>query len=172
MYKEIGFVEHCRRDTWLGRNPSTTEVELGEPLAVTSRRASDWPQQKYWLERNYPEEIAWNFRFDSSRFEPGFWNNVTRFFNGIVHHHWALRRDNILQGVATWEPTSHHADFLWLGTDLEGQEGTISCLLRFFFSDFFSVRPVLVNYPAGQAHKAFVENGFHVQHSLIWMKYP
>lgn len=172
LYKKIGFEEHYRRDTWLGRNPATREIDNGGPFEVTTRKASDWPQQKRWLEMTYPEEIAWNFRFDSSRFEPGIWKSVNRFFSGIVHHHWALRRENALQGVATWEPSSHHADFLWLGAYPDRQEETISRLLRFFFSDFFTVRPVLVNYPAGQAQKAFLENGFHLQHSLIWMKYP
>ncbi len=171
LYKKIGFEEHCRRDTWLGRSPSSKEADPHNAFDITPRRSSDWPQQKNWLESTYPEEIAWNFRFDGSRFEPGFWKTIYRFFSGVVHHHWALRRQNILKGVATWEPTSHHADFLWLGVDQDGQDENISHLLRYFFSDFFSFRPVMVNYPAGQAHKAFLENGFHLQHSLIWMKY-
>lgn len=172
LYQKIGFEEHCRRDTWQVKNVSSAKLGYDDPYEISSRRSSDWPQQKAWLERTYPEDIAWNFRFDSCRFEPGFWKNINRFFNGIVHHHWSLRRQGTLLGVATWEPTSHHSDFLWLGADLNQQEETISHLLRFFFKDFFSIRPVTVNYPAGAAKNAFLENGFHLQHTLIWMKYP
>lgn len=172
LYQKIGFQEHFRRDTWQSRSVSHASTDLTDSFEITQRRISDWPQQKTWLERSYPEEIAWNFRFDSSRFEPGFWKDINRFFSGIVHHHWALRRNHVLLGVATWEPTSHHSDFLWLGANPDGQEETIRHLLRFFFKDFISVRPVTVNYPAGEAKNAFLANGFHLQHTLIWMKYP
>lgn len=172
LYQKIGFQEHCRRDTWLARGAAPVNADPAGSFEFTQRRTSDWPQQKTWLERTYPDEIAWNFHFDSTRFEPGFWKDINRFFSGIVHHHWALRRNNNFLGVATWEPTSYHSDFLWLGADPNEQEVAISHLLRFFLKDFISIRPVTVNYPAGEAKNAFLENGFHLQHTLIWMKYP
>lgn len=171
LYESIGFNEVCRRDTWLAK--ARTQIAKNQSMltGITTRKASDWPYQKAWLSKMYPVEVAWNFRFDCSRFQPGFWKTLSRIFNGIVLHHWAYRKDGVLQGFSTWEPTSHHADFLWLGVNPDVQDEAVSALLNYFITDFLSLRPVIVNYPSKQAQQAFIENGFNFQHTLIWMKY-
>ncbi len=119
----------------------------------------------------YPAEVAWNFRFDSNRFQPGFWKTLSRIFNGIVLRQWVDRKNGSAQGFSTWEPTRHHADYLWLAVNPELQDEAVSALLSNFINDFLSIRPVMVNYASMQAHQSFIENGFHLQHTLIWMKY-
>ncbi len=172
LYLSLGFEERYRRDTWVSQKSIPPSESTDANIQISSRKTTDWNQQRQWLEMIYPSEIAWNFHFDSNRFVPGIWKDLQRLLEGIVHHHLAARRRGKLLGLATWEPTSHHADTLWLGVDPLEQEETIKSLLEFFRSDFYDIRPVQINYPAHQSRNAFLENGFRLQHTLIWMKYP
>jgi ribosomal protein S18 acetylase RimI-like enzyme len=170
LYQTLGFQERCRRDTWLLEAHQPLLSMKTSNLVITTRRASDWKNQRKWLESTYPQDVTWNFGLEESRFEPGFWNGLQNLIKANVLHHWAARRDDQLLGLATWEAMRHYADALWLCVNPDVQDIAIDALLQYFRSDFFSIRPVQINYPANQARQVFIDNAFHLQHTLIWMK--
>jgi ribosomal protein S18 acetylase RimI-like enzyme len=170
LYQTLGFQERCRRDTWLLDAHQPLLSMKTSNLVITARRSSDWKSQLEWLENTYPKDVTWNFYLEESRFEPGFWNGLQNLIKANVLHHWAVRRDDRLLGLATWEATRHYADVLWLSVDPEVREIAIDALLQYFRCDFFSIRPIQINYPANEARQAFFDNAFKLQHTLIWMK--
>ncbi len=171
LYQTLGFREHYRRDTWLLDAHQVAPIAKSSNIIITTRRSSDWKNHQKWLQNNYPQDITWNFHLEESRFEPGFWKGLQNLIKVNVLHHWAARKNDRLLGLATWEATRHFADVLWLSVDPEVQEIAIDALLQYFRSEFFSIRPVQINYPANEARQAFLNNSFKLQHTLIWMKF-
>ena len=173
LYEATGFIERSRRTTWVNQfNPPAPQLN---GVNVTGRRAGDWEQQLAWLKQTYPTEATWNMTFDAQRFSYGFWRQVWQWFNGEPHEHWVARQTNPdkLMGFASWEPSHTLSDQVWLAADPETEVSAIRALLpqvnKFLLP---RRRPININYPAGHAGQAFIDCGYHILNTLIWMERP
>jgi len=171
LYRATGFVERSRRTTWVNQYNPPAPVLDG--ISITSRRSSDWEQQLAWLKSTYPPESTWNMPFEPERFNPGFWVQLWRWFNGEAQEHWVARRDNPSRplGYATWEPQRALSDLIYIAAPQETEDDAIRALLpeaaRFLSSRRTNLN---VNYPAGRATRAFNDCGFTMLNTLIWME--
>jgi hypothetical protein len=63
-----------------------------------------------------------------------------------------------------------HSDTLWAAVDPEHEELALSALLPVARKSWSTVKPLAVNYPAGQGIEAFNQAGYNLQNTLIWME--
>jgi ribosomal protein S18 acetylase RimI-like enzyme len=169
LYESMDFHEISRRTSWQ-HDRSTPSKEISSPIQVTARKASDWQNQKKWLNAAYPSEVAWNLGFIMDRFRPGLWASLSNLLNNQVMQHWVARSTSQILGAVTWEPTRQYADTLWLATQEGDEEKVIPLLLQAVCHDPNLHRPLAVNFPAGRAANTFQQAGFHLVHNLIWME--
>ncbi len=100
LYRSVGFVDRLKRTTWRARpvdlhKPRDMELEA---IEVRKRRDSDWSAQKQWLASAYPMAMHWNLPVKFRHFEPGPFQEIKNFIDGINLKHWALEQDGICQG--------------------------------------------------------------------------
>ena len=171
LYQSMGFVERAVRTNWF--YAPYTHSDLKEPgISVSYRRQSDWSWQYDWLKAVYPEEVAWNLPVNFHRLRPTLMNNLYRFLWSDHTENLAARDHHGPIGMITWDPSRAYADALWLATLPENEERAIRSLLPAIRKTVPSHRPLVLNYPARRAEKAFQEAGMVVQQSLIWMEKP
>lgn len=171
LYLSLGFKEQCRRTQWLWEpGQRLMFANLPAEVRITSRKRRDWRLQLHWLKRIYPPEIAWNLSFDLKRIQPNLWGEFWFWLKGGQIAHIAVRLNERLIGVATWQPTYAYADSLWLATDPDYEDQAVAALLSSTYRRVQSNRPLSANYPAGKAQEGFRSAGFYPQLTLIWMK--
>jgi ribosomal protein S18 acetylase RimI-like enzyme len=175
LYQNLGFVERARRATWLGAprlegvvGADAATGEMARRAAVGERLGQDWPQQKSWLARAYPDELRWHINLSDAALRPGLIGGLYRTFNEVWVRQWALRREGRLLGALTWQNSPTYADNLWLAVPPEGEGQTATLLLK-HARERLQVRPLALDYPAGRAEPAIHEAGFTLEHTLIWM---
>lgn len=173
LYQSVGFAERARRTAWECTETGWGTTPLKEShggISITSRRASHWLQQDKWLREVYPAEIAWQLPFNFAMLRPGAYGLIHRFLKGSPVKHWAALRGDCLLGVLTWLPLSSSTENLWLATDQENEDETISILLPYVRTQFKKGRRLLLDYPAGRAAQALHQSGFYPRQTLIWME--
>ncbi len=115
LYLTEGFVEKARRTSWKAaaarRNSPANRMD---GITITNRYASDWPQQRTWLEDNYPADIAWNLPFNANDLKPSLVFDFFRFLSGASIRHWASRQHGRLLGTLSFEPSTMSSDNFWL----------------------------------------------------------
>lgn len=171
LYESLGFVEQYRRTHWQWE-PGLSRVcsPLEGNFQVGNRLSKDWNCQAEWLDRSYPIEITWNLPLDKNRLRPSLLRELRNFFTGEGSAHLAARRNGRLLGIMSWEPTAMYSDMLWLAVDPAEEELAIRALLPEVGRWLRHSRPLMVNYPFGQAETAFLDCGFYLHLTLIWMK--
>ncbi len=176
LYQSIGFIERSRRSTWMA--PPSAQCDPLPGVQVTPRRAEDWPLQLKWLNELYPLETTWNMSFNAARFSPHWLNQLWQWLNGDQQMHWSARKGGNgsgpaqLLGVISWEPVRGYSDMLWAATSPEDENEALPALLPHAQRALLPRRrPVSVNYPYGRAMSAFLDCGFSLQNTLIWMEY-
>ncbi len=169
LYISLGFRERARRTTWLAAPMCNLSLN-GAGITITPRQARDWPQQEAWLQRLYPEELAWYQPISWLSFRPGLWPSLYRFFLEYETRQWAAWAGGQLLGVLAWQPTSGHADRLWAAAAPEGGAPALTALLR-HARRALTWRPNLaLDFPANQADEAIRSAGFQPRRTLIWMQ--
>jgi len=167
LYTSFGFSEQARRTTW---HSSGKSQAVRSDFLVQSHRSADWELQKEWLERLYPPRLHWHLRIKTKLLQPGFSGMIARMTSDIRVRQWSAFKNGQLVGTASWESTNSQADWLWLATDSEWEEGAVLSLLQHARGALRPGRTVAVNYPAGRAGQAFEQAGFHPHQTLIWMQ--
>lgn len=170
LYGSLGFVERAWRTTWLFSGyevPATADVGY----TVGERRRNHWRAQQCWLQRSYPGEVRWNLPLEPELMKPTLWNDLVQFFADKPYVHWTVREGKNLWGLATWQFTSSHSDYLWLACHPQAPDQAVKTLLTYAALHKPSLKAVQVNYPAGEAGAAFEQAGFHEHNTLIWMEY-
>ncbi|MDP3185181.1 MAG: GNAT family N-acetyltransferase [Anaerolineales bacterium] len=169
LYTSLGFRERARRTTWLAKPTSSISLN-GSGITVTTRQARDWPQQEAWLQRLYPEELAWYQPISWLSFRPGLGPSLYRFFLDFETRQWAAWSNGQLLGVLAWQPTSGHADRLWAATSPEDGAPALTALLC-HARQALTWRPDLaLDFPANQVDEAIRSAGFQPRRTLIWMQ--
>jgi len=91
-----------------------------------------------------------------------------------------VRRDDQPLGLLTWETGAGQHSFFWLAAPEQPDEAALTWLLmqarhewttraRFYNA---ALRPMQINYAAGQAAAAFEAAGFSAENHLVWMEHP
>jgi ribosomal protein S18 acetylase RimI-like enzyme len=169
LYRSLGFIERSLRTSWQNNKPEKNGGKLSN-IEVSSRKTTDWEEQRKFLQNAYPEEVAWNLNFRPDRFRPGLVSFLSNMVNNREMRHWVARSGQQLLGTAIWEPSNQFADTIWLGLSAAGQEKVIEALLVAIKNDLGSRRPLLVNFPANEGAAAFMRSGFQLVHNLLWME--
>ena len=170
LYQSQGFVERAQRTSWLRKKTQPAVTELNPAVKITQRSDEDWEYQIAWLEDAYPSEVSWNLPIHTARYAPNLKNKLIRLVEGQQVQHWTARIQGVPVATATWEPTSLHADNLWIGTDPASESLAIPNLLPHIQQDLNNGRPLMVNYPSGRADDAFQQSGFSHLNTLVWME--
>jgi GNAT superfamily N-acetyltransferase len=171
LYLSEGFIERAMRHTWQvvpGKQEGHAEKPRG--ISITNRNSSDWDLQKVWLNQNYPPEVAWNLPFNANNLKPSLITDLIRFISGETINHWAARRNGELLGTLSFERGPTSTDNLWLAAPPSTDEEVVPGLLPFALHDLAPFRPLTLNYPAGRAEEAFINVGFKIHQTLIWME--
>lgn len=171
MYREIGFVERAVRTTWQRDSLLAPQTPVYPGLSFSPRMSHDWEMQQNWLNETYPNDVIWNMPLDVDKFAPTLWQKFLQLVNADDYRHWAIRGGKKLLGVVTWQPSSLHADYLWLAMDPRHEEETIAAALPHVRAHLRNYRPLSVNYPAYRATESFQRAGFRELNTLIWMEY-
>lgn len=172
LYQELGFLERAVRTTWQRDSLLTPEAPAYPGYKFTSRAPQDWELQRRWLNETYPPDVIWNLPLEPERFAPSLWQKFVRLLNAEDYRHWAVRGGGKLLGIATWQASTLHADYLWLATDPHEEQEAIAALLPYIRGHLHNYRPLSINYPAYRAAKSFQQGGFRELNTLIWMEHP
>jgi len=170
LYLSLGFVERARRTTWESIDPIPPNSRAPSNVQVTPRSERDWPHQAAWLQETYPPEVSWNLPFEYKRLSPDIWRTFVRIINGEDIYHWCARRSDELLGIVSWEPSHHHVDSLWIATTPNSEDLALNALLPHVRHSIHTGRSLMVNYPYGQAIGPFLDAGFRLHNTLIWME--
>lgn len=170
LYLSIGFTERAWRTNWHSTPSKNSISSLPTEVNIYARRKEDWPQQRIWLQANYPDEVAWNLAFHLDRFSPSLWRRLLRILNNDIIEHWTAHYYKDLIGIATWEPGRFTQDVLWIASTPVWEDVAVRTLLPYLQKSIHSDHVLTVNYPAGHAEAAFEQAGFHKHNTLIWME--
>jgi ribosomal protein S18 acetylase RimI-like enzyme len=169
LYQELGFRPRGQRTTWLSA-PDARLSSHQQQFTISKRQRQYWLLQHAWLERLYPDEMAWYRLPDWDVMRPGLWNWLYRLLVDFHLQHWAILKDERLQAIVSWLPGHGYADSLWVATPPQADESALTALLIHIRRQLHQRRSLTIDYPAGQAVEAIQAAGFFPQRTLIWMK--
>ena len=168
LYVSLGFQELARRTTWQAK---PDRIASDQPSIMIARRTGkDWPEQKAWLERLYPDLMTWYQPMPWQSLRPGLGPAIYRFMMEYDVRHWAAHTDGVLSAVVSWQAMPDHGDRLWMAVPAEQNEETMTTLLRHARRNLSWRQNLTLDFPAGQYDNAILAAGFHPQRTLLWMK--
>jgi ribosomal protein S18 acetylase RimI-like enzyme len=170
LYLDLGFEERHRRSTWEADQSALRSSNTDPCCTITSRRSVDWLQQKEWLAEDYPEEIRWNLFLKERMLKPSVLNELSHFFENDPIQQFSLRRKGELLGIVSWQPSTRHADYVWLATSKQREEVVISELLPAALQRINTRKPFMLNFPISRGERSLAEIGFRKINTLAWMK--
>lgn len=171
IYTDLGFEERARRTHWRvtdGSPPPPPQDSAPGLPTVTRREPRFWPQQRAWLDRSHPEELAWYRAWDWNVLQPGLWNWMYRFFVESDLRQWAALAGERLQAVLAWAPPCSEA--LWLACGPESEPRVVTALLHHARRELGCRRGLWLEHPAGLQDEAIQAAGFIPQRTLVWMR--
>ena len=173
IYTDLGFEERARRILWRVPSDSPPLPPASPPglLAITRRDPHFWPQQRAWLEKSHPDELAWYHAWDWNILQPGLWNWLYRLFVEFDLRQWVALTGDHMQAALAWTP-SYRNDLLWLACGPESEPRAVTALLRHARRELGYRRSLWLEHPAGLHDQAIHEAGFFPQRTLIWMRAP
>jgi ribosomal protein S18 acetylase RimI-like enzyme len=169
LYHSVGYVEQARRTTWLNQG-DFWPPQSAPRVRIIPQRASDWSQQKSWLKRLYPDQLAWNLHIDYGLLRPGLLGGAKRLLSGIQIRQWSAVRDGQLAGVLSWQPNLEAPDSLWLAAPLEGEGLAVQSLVGGIRQLLPGRRKFSLDLPAGVGVRDLEAAGFAQDQTLIWMR--
>jgi len=171
LYRSLGFRDHSLRTTWQS-NPTLPSLPVPGSLRFGPRRSAHWPEQRSWLERLYPAELAWHLTVDWQALRPGLRGSVYRIFSLNYPRHWIVERDDQLLGAVTWIQTPTRSDPLLLSLPPLANVEAVQTLLQQARQQLSTKRLLTLNFPAGVADESIRSAGFSAEYTLIWMELP
>lgn len=169
LYESLGFVERARRTTWISQGESP-KPELAGDILIGPRLRQHWPQQRAWLQTNYPQELLWNLPLKINSLNPGLFGWLERIFDTNTIDQWAVQRRDKLAGVISYQANLGIANLLWLAAPGDADDAALQALLLSARRNISARRPLTLDYPAGQSAAALQVAGFRARQTLIWME--
>ncbi len=124
LYRSVGFTDQFLRTTWriMPKELNLHDVGKIKALSIRKRNQKDWRDQRAWLLESYPPRLRWNLAVDFEKFEPGGFQSVSNFLEGVRLKHWMIDFGGNRVGTITWQKTDTFANNLWMGFDPEVEE--------------------------------------------------
>ncbi len=169
LYQSLGFVEKYRRNTWLSTHQQS-EATLLAGMRVTTRQRGDWALQKRWFDSLYPDDILWQFDFTAQAQAPGISGWWHRLLKGIFLRQWSIRFRGQLTGVLSWQSQGGAHTRLWLSIHPTYEQLTLPAML-WYARQRLKRYHLTFNYPAGRQEALILNQGFVLQHTLVWMRW-
>jgi len=169
LYSSLGFIEMARRTSWQAIPDRNVDSDnLG--TLITSRNARDWPSQKDWLDRLYPDLLTWYQPMPWMSLRPGLLPMLYRIFSDIDIRHWVARTDDTCKAVLSWQATIGKNDCLWAAAPPEGGDRDLTALLLHARRVLAWRQKLSLDFPAGQYNASIEASGFRANRTLLWMK--
>lgn len=175
LYQRQGFKEVSRRTTWM-LDPGDIPREFLDwrvpGFSVEPHRGNHWRLQRKWLENNYPPEVRWHLPFRIEFLRPGLPGMFSRFM--LLEpkiEQWAVIASNELIGVASWQSSKTHADWLWIASSPETEGVLLDALLPYWITLPGKKRSLRLDFPARKTNQSLESHWFKPDRTLIWMKY-
>lgn len=170
LYRSFGFVERARYTTWSITPQHGMFPPQSPNIKVRTGHNADWDAQRKWLAAAYPSNLRWNLALRLSLFEPGLRGGWRRLLETRQTARWSALSAGKLCGCLLWNSSSLNADRLWLGLAAAQQDESIPALLAYAYRVLPPRRPLLLDYPTGQAVSPLQACGLAPLRTLIWMR--
>lgn len=168
LYKKLGFVETDKRATWQN-DLSVFDANLQSDFLITKRHARDWQIQLNWLNRLYPDRLAWHQHWNLSWLGTSLWNWLYLFVSDIHVRQWAVTKDNQLHATLSYIPHGLGKGLYLASSDGSNQEA-VTELLGYVKRELSHYYPKLfLDFPVGTFDSAIEKAGFKQVRTLIWM---
>lgn len=169
LYDKLGFVEHARRTTWQAASDSNAPV-LQTDIAIVPRHADFWPDQENWLERLYPDFLAWHRNWNFKPLRPGFWNWLYLLFMDMNIRQWAAVKGRSLEATLSWIPQGRGEALFAATPDGADPEALVALLLQARRELSHAHPNIVMEFPSGALDGAIQSAGFRALRTLIWMQ--
>jgi ribosomal protein S18 acetylase RimI-like enzyme len=168
LYTKLGFIEQARRTTW--HAVTDAHATLQTNITVTKRNPNDWPTQLNWLQRLYPNNMAWHRSWNFNALRPGLWNWLYLLFVDMNIRQWAAQKGDSFQAALAWIPTGR-GESLFAAAGERSDPAALTALLLQARRDLSHSQPRLIlEFPAGEFDPAIQAAGFSPLRTLIWMR--
>lgn len=168
LYERLGFEELARRTTWLAR-PDRSLNPVYQPN-ITRRQGKDWPIQKEWLERIYPEFMYWYQPMPWRSLTPGIGGAIYRFMMDYNVRHWAARTSGSATVFLSWQAMAGQNDRIWVAASENADEVGLLNLLLNARRELAWRQGLTLDFPAQESGETLEKAGFHPYRTLLWMK--
>lgn len=174
LYTQLGFTERARRTSWQAGTDLHAPT-LQTDIAITKRNPRDWPTQREWLSRLYPDFLAWHRNWTFTPLQPGLWNWLYLIFIDMNIHQWAaMKKDSpsaeTFEAALAWIPQGH-GESLFAATSPGSRPEALTALLLHARRELFHLYPsIAMEFPCGEFDGAILAAGFKAQRTLIWMQ--
>jgi len=175
LYLRHGFKEISRRTTWILKpkdiNPEFLNWDVPD-FSVQPHRAKYWPQQKNWLEKNYPPEVRWHLPLRSEYLRGGLAGSISRLILlDPKIKQWAVTARNELIGVVSWQSSKTSADWIWIASSAETEGVLLDAFLPYWMKITGTKRSLRLNFPKRKTNLSLETHWFKPSRTLIWMKF-
>jgi GNAT superfamily N-acetyltransferase len=169
LYKKLGFVERAIRSTWQATTDANAPT-LQTDFSITYRHSRHWQTQLNWLNRIYPDYLAWHRPWSISTLRPGFWNWLYMLFIDLNARQWTAIRGDQLEATLSWIPYGR-GESLIAGTGERSSPEALAALLIHARRELFHYyNRVALEFPSGHFDYAIEKAGFKLLRTLIWMQ--
>jgi hypothetical protein len=169
LYRSLGFQEMARRTLWQAKPDRNASID-GLGIAIAKRSARDWSQQETWLQRIYPDLMAWYQPMPWRSLHPGLVSLIYRFIMDYEVRHWVVRTDGVVSAILSYQAMAGQNDQLWASVSPEGSERALTALLLYARRSLPWRQILQLDYPAGEYTASMEAAGFHSHRTLLWMK--
>jgi len=169
LYKDLGFVERAHRTSWQARGDSAASAPRSA-VSLGTRHPRDWPQQREWLRRLYPDDLAWYRSWNFSALRPGLWNWIYLLFVDANVRQWVALYGGQLEAALAWSPAGREPHALWLAAGPGSGRDAVAAVLLQARRALGQHANLMLDYPAGESVEALQAAGFTALRTLIWME--
>lgn len=175
LYLRHGFQEISRRTTWILKPRDLPREFLSWQIpefSVETHRAGHWPQQRKWLEKNYPPEVRWHLPIRPEYLRGGLPGALSRLL--LIDpkiSQWSIMAGKELIGVASWQSSKTFADWLWIASSAETEGVLLDAFLPVWMISPGHKRALRLNFPKRKTNLSLEAHWFKPTRTLIWMKY-
>jgi ribosomal protein S18 acetylase RimI-like enzyme len=169
LYINLGFEEKARRTLWLARIDKEAQP-IRNGFIITRRYSRDWPGQKSWLQRLYPDLLNWYQPMPWLCLQPGAWGTLYRFMMDLHVRHWTARKEGQTLAILSWQAMYGQNDRLWAAVPPVGGEQTLAALLVHARRELSWRQNLTLDFPAGVYRSPIEVAGFYPHRTLLWMK--
>ena len=169
LYRSLGFVELARRTTWYAA-PGTVASTGGPVASITRRTSRDWPLQENWLQRLYPESLAWYQPMPWMLLRAGAIPAFLRLLSETDVRHWVTHTGGTPSAVLSWQALAGKNDRMWAAVPPDGSQEALAALLLHARRVLTWRTKLTLDFPASVYDEAITASGFSPYRTLLWMK--